>query len=235
MSDAFFTLHREIPRQGPGASEDVLWMLAQIDPPARVIDAACGPGADTETLAEALPKAEIEAVDHTPHFIEEARARLDCFGPRVRARQGDMRDLSGPADLIWCAGGVYFLGIEAALESWRAALAPGGVIAFSEPVFLADPPTEGAAAFWVDCPGIGTAASIADRVAGAGYRTRATRVLTGRPWLNYYLPLMARVARLRPGAGPELRATLDEAEAEFARWRAAPDQVAYLLSVVEPA
>jgi len=235
MNDAFFTLHRDLPRQGPGDPQDILWALTQIDPPSRVIDAACGPGADTETLAEALPKARIEAVDHTPHFIDEARARLDCFGDRVDLRYGDMLDLTGPADLIWCAGALYFLGVETALAAWRPVLAPGGVIAFSEPVFLSDPPDQGAAAFWADYPGVGSAASIADRVSRSGYRTRATRVLTGRPWLNYYLPLMSRAARLRIGAGPELAAVLDEAEAEFARWRAAPDQVAYLLSVVEPA
>lgn len=235
MSDAFFTLHREIPRQGPGAAENVLWALGQIAPPARVIDAACGPGADTETLAEALPAARIEAVDHTPHFIDEARARLDCFGDRVNLRCADMRVLTGPADLIWCAGALYFLGIETALAAWRPVLAPGGVVVFSEPVFLSDPPTAEASAFWSDYPGVGTARTIADRVLRAGYRTLATRVQTGRPWLNYYLPLMARAARLRIGAGPDLAHVLDAAEAEFARWRTAPDQIAYLLSVVEPA
>lgn len=235
MSDAFFTLHREVPRQGPGAPEDVHWALSHVGDPGRVIDAACGPGTDTETLAEALPAARIEAFDIAPHLVAEARARLDCFGPRVRVWNGDMRDLNGPADLIWCAGALYFLGLETALDLWRPVLAPGGCIAFSEPVILSDPPSPEVAAFWADYPGIGDAEALAGRVARSGYRLRGTRVLTGRPWLNYYLPLMARAARLRIGAGPDLTAVLDEAEAEFARWRAAPDQIAYLLCVVEPA
>lgn len=233
--EAFFTLHREIPRQGPGTAEDVLWALDQIEPPARVIDAGCGPGADIETLAEALPKAEIDGFDIVPHFVSEARDRSNCFGPRVRIWCGDMEEITGPADLIWSAGAVYFLGVEAALSRWRTVLAPGGVIAFSEPVFLTDTPSAAATAFWAECPGVGTARQIAIRVASAGFRTRATRLITGRAWLNYYLPLMSRAARLRIGAGPELAKELDLAEAEFARWRAAPTDIAYLLSVVEPA
>ena len=233
--EAFFTLHRDIPRQGPGTAEDVLWVLENIDAPARIIDAGCGPGADIETFAATLPKVEIDGYDLVPHFVAEARDRLGCFGPRIRVWCGDMGDITGPADLIWSAGAVYFLGVEAALERWRAALAPGGAIAFSEPVFLTDPPSKDAEAFWADCPGVGTADKIAERVASAGYTTRATRLITGRAWLDYYLPLMSRAARLRIGAGPDLAPELDAAEAEFARWRAAPTEIAYLLSLVEPA
>lgn len=232
--DPFFTLHRDIPRQGPGMAEDVLWALDQIAVPSRVIDAGCGPGADIETLAEALPKATVVGVDHVPHFVAEARERLDCFGPRVRVWCGDMAQLTGPADLIWSAGAVYFLGVEAALGRWRDSLAPGGTIAFSEPIFLSDPPAPPVAAFWADCPDVGTADTLARRIENAGFRTRATRLITGRAWLDYYLPLMTRAARLRIGAGPVLAAELDAAEAEFARWRAAPAEIAYLLSVVEP-
>ncbi|MDI3337443.1 class I SAM-dependent methyltransferase [Defluviimonas aestuarii] len=233
--DPFFTLHRDIPRQGPGTPEDVLWVLDQIDPPARIIDAGCGPGADIEAFAANLPKVEVDGFDIVPHFVEEARDRLSCFGPRVRVWCGDMEEIIGPADLIWSAGAVYFLGIETALARWRAALAPGGVIAFSEPVFLTDPPSKAAAAFWADCPGVGMADKIATRVESAGFRTRATRLITGRAWLDYYLPLMSRAARLRIGAGPDLARELDAAEDEFAGWRAAPTDIAYLLSVVEPA
>lgn len=233
--EAFFTLHREVPRQGPGMAEDVLWALDQTDPPTRIIDAGCGPGADIETFAEALPKAEIDGYDIVPHFVAEARDRLGCFGPRVRVWCGDMAEITGPADLIWSAGAVYFLGVEEALARWRPALAPGGVIAFSEPVFLTDPPSKAAKAFWEQCPGVGTAERIAARVEKAGFTTRATRLITGRAWLDYYLPLMSRAARLRIGAGPDLTPELDAAEAEFAGWRAAPTEIAYLLSVVEPA
>ncbi|SPH17748.1 Trans-aconitate 2-methyltransferase [Defluviimonas aquaemixtae] len=235
MTQAFFTLHRDLPREGPGTAEDVRWALSIVGRPARVIDAACGPGADTVTLAEELPEARIEAVDRTTHFVAEARTRVARFGGRVSVREGDMRELTGPADLIWCAGALYFLGIETALPLWRRALAPGGKVAFSEPVFVTDPPSEAARAFWADYPGVGGAASIARRVEEAEYRAVATRTLTGQPWADYYLPMEARIERLRPGASGALAQVLDAAEREIALWRAAPDEVAYLLAVTEPA
>ena len=44
-----------------------------------------------------------------------------------------------------------------------------------------------------------------------------------------------RIAILRPDAEPVLAVVLDENEAEIARWRAAPDDIAYALMVVAPA
>lgn len=44
--DAFFALHRDLPREGPGEAADVAWALevAGVAPGARVADAGCGPG-----------------------------------------------------------------------------------------------------------------------------------------------------------------------------------------------
>jgi trans-aconitate methyltransferase len=199
-----------------------------------VIDAACGPGADTVTLADALPEARIEGVDITPHFVTAARAATARFGPRVSVREGDMRVLDGPADLIWCMGALYAVGIETALPLWRKVLADGGIVAFSEPV-LPDWAGAGARAFWADYPNAGDAASIAARVAAAGFRTEATRLLTGLPWAEYYEPMQVRVDRLRAGADPALAHVLDDAQREIDLWRQAPDEIAYLLTIAAPA
>jgi trans-aconitate methyltransferase len=233
-AEAFFRLHRGLPREGPGCAADVEWALSVVGRPGRAIDAACGPGADTVTLAQALPGARIEAVDAQAHFVAAARQRTAGFGDRVSVRQGDMRTLAGPADLIWCAGAVYMLGIETALAGWRDVLAPGGHVAFSEPVLLSADPAPAAREFWAGYREIGDAGAIAARVSAAGYRTLATRVLTGPPWVDYYQPMEARIARLRPDAGAELGAVLDEAEREIALWRECPDEVAYLLAIVAP-
>ncbi|MFC6759581.1 hypothetical protein ACFQFQ_08945 [Sulfitobacter porphyrae] len=44
---AFYQLHRDLPREGPGEAADVAWAtaLADLAPVARVADVACGPGA----------------------------------------------------------------------------------------------------------------------------------------------------------------------------------------------
>lgn len=80
--DAPFAPHRDLPREGPRTARDVRWALSVAGRPARAIDAGCGPGADTVTLAEALPEARTEAVDWTPHFVAGARAfRAGCDLP----------------------------------------------------------------------------------------------------------------------------------------------------------
>ncbi|WP_413873246.1 class I SAM-dependent methyltransferase [Albidovulum sp.] len=233
--DAFFALHRDLPREGPGRAEDVHWALyaAAVPEDACIADLACGPGADTRTLAKARPQARIEAIDRVPHFVEAARATVAPFGPRVTVRVGDMAAVTGPWDLIWCAGGLYFLGVTEGLRLWLAALAPGGHVAFSEPC-LPPRPSAAARAFWADYPAVTGIEGIRERVAVAGYRVLGERMVIGAAWRDYYEPMARRVALLRPDAGPALAAVLDEAEIEIARWRAAPDDIAYVLMVVAP-
>lgn len=233
---AFFALHRALPREGPGEAADVHWALAQLDdPPMRVADLACGPGADLETLAVALPDAQLTGIDRQAHFVDAARERTKGFGERVQVRVDDMATPGGTFDLIWCAGAVYFMGIIAALTAWKPNLAQAGAVAFSEPVLLRTPASGAAMAFWGDEDiDLTDAAGIAARVTAAGFRTRATRLIIGAPWRAYYAPMDARIAALRVGADAELAAVLDAAAQEVALWRAAPEEIAYLLSVVEP-
>ncbi len=77
----FFIVHRDLDREGPGDASDVHWALNLLDiaGPVRVLDAGCGPGADTETLAASLPEAQILAVDGQDHFIQAAAARCARF------------------------------------------------------------------------------------------------------------------------------------------------------------
>lgn len=233
--EAFLTIHRDLPREGPGTTADVAWALyvAGTPPVATICDAGCGPGADAVTLAKARPQARIEAVEQIPHLADEARARTAPYGDRVHVRQGDMARLAGPYDLIWCAGALYFLGVTEGLTGWRAALAPGGRVAFSEACLLPNP-SVAARAFWADYPQVTNASGIRDRVHAAGFRMLGEHLLIGAPWEAYYRPLAARIAKLRPGASGALAAALDEAEAEIARWAAAPGEIAYALMVVEP-
>ncbi len=235
--EAFFTLHRGLPREGPGQPEDVAWAvnLAGTHGEARICDAGCGPGADTETLAELLPEAWIDALDLHPDFAEATASRCARFGPRVKAWAGSMADLAGPYDLIWCAGALYFLGVTEGLSAWRPALTRSGKVAFSEPVLLGRDEPQAVRDFWADYPAITDEAGVRARVADAGYRVLGTRPIIGEPWAAYYDPQEARLAELRRGeVSPALAAVLEEAEREIASWRAAADRIAYLLVVAEP-
>lgn len=234
--NAFFTLHRDLPREAPGEAADGHWALAQVPVPVpgRVADLACGPGADLVTLAGVLARARRHGIDRQPHFVTAAPKRVAAYGARVTVRQGDMPDPGGPCDLIWCAGAIDMPGTRVGLESWRSALAPGGHIAFSAPVLVRDPDTV-TGEFRAGVQDLADAAGIAAQVAAAGYRTLATRLIIGTPWANHYTPMVARIALLRPGAGLDLTQVLDEADRGIALWRANPAAIAYLLSVADPA
>lgn len=232
MIDAgFFRLHDDLPREGPGEPDDVRWALATagIGPGARILDAGCGPGGDISTLSE-VSNCRITAIDAHAPFVETVRRRH----PGVTARVGDMTAAEGPFDVIWCAGALYFLGIAAGLAAFRGRLAEGGAIAFSEPCLFVDPPSDAARTFWEGYPARAEPALRAE-VEAAGYRILGTRRLSDAAWAAYYGPLLARAARLRPGADPDLARAIVMAEAEAALWEEVRGETGYLLVVVRPA
>jgi len=235
--DAFFALHRDLPREGPGEAADVAWAAALIDLPqnAQIADVACGPGGDIAALLDVAPKGHVTALDKTPHFVDAAR-RAWGDDPRTTILCADMGRVANTYDMIWCAGAVYFLGIGTALTQWRKSLRkPGGVIAFSEACWFTDTPSDRSRALWDrEYPTMTDAAGIASQVRAAGFETIGTRKLSDTAWEAYYAPLDARADRLRAGADVALINVLDEAEEEAACWRAHSDEFGYLLSVVRP-
>lgn len=236
MNDAFFELHKDLPREGPGHPDDLRWVLEHIDlkDDARICDAGCGPGADVDTFLEERPSAHVTAVDAHKPFINALLARLGP-DPRVMAYAGDMLKLKGPFDLIWCAGAIYFPGIEKALIAWRPSLAKGsGAVAFSASCFFPDTPSDAARAFWGG-DRAWTQAEIGEEAARAGFKITATRRLEDAAWEAYYGPQEARIAQLRPGANEDLAAVLDAGLAEAAAWRAVKQETGYLLVIAEPA
>jgi SAM-dependent methyltransferase len=235
INEAFLTVYSDLAREGPGVPADVAWALYVAGTPvgARIMDAGCGSGADTVTLAKERPQAQIEAVEQISQYVDAARRRTAPFGDRVQVRQGDMAQIVGPYDLIWCAGALYFLGVTEGLHAWRAALAPGGCVAFSEACLLPNP-SDNARAFWAEYPQVTNVDGIRARVAAAGYRVIGERMVIGAPWEAYYASMSSRIAKLRPTAQGDLLAALDEAEAEINRWRVSPSEIAYALMVVAP-
>ncbi|MDX1501831.1 MAG: 16S rRNA (cytosine(1402)-N(4))-methyltransferase RsmH [Thermoanaerobaculia bacterium] len=57
------------------------------------VDCTVGPGGHAERLLERAPGARLVAIDRDPAALELARARLGCFGDRVRWARGDFREL----------------------------------------------------------------------------------------------------------------------------------------------
>jgi len=241
---AFFTLHRDLPREGPGERGDVAWAgeVCGLPRDARICDAACGPGADIPALLFAAPEARLIGFDLHQPFVDDATARFEgdarvsIWQARLIAMDDGLPDPAdlGPFDLIWCAGAAYFHGITECLTAWREALAPGGYVAFSDAVYLTDTPSDAVRGNWAEYPAMTDAAGIDARVRAAGFETVATRVLSDAAWEGYYGPMERRIADLKPGADAALQEVLAEAEAEARIWRDHRDEFGYLLSVVRP-
>tara|TARA_R110002072_G_scaffold203726_1_gene361739 strand:+ start:1034 stop:1756 length:723 start_codon:yes stop_codon:yes gene_type:complete len=232
---AFFTLHRDLPREGPGEAADVAWAAARVGlaPNAEMADIACGPGADIGALLHAAPNGHVTALDKTAHFVDAART-IWADDPRVTILRADMARVMNTYDMIWCAGAVYFLGVTSALTHWRKSLKSGGAVAFSEPCWFTNAPSPRSVTNWAEYPAMSDAAGIAARVEAAGYEVVATRRLSDQAWENYYAPLDARIAALRPGANAALTQVLEHAAAEAAAWRAHRDEFGYLLNIARP-
>lgn len=233
--DAFFKLHRDLPREGPGEAADVAWAagIAGLKPDAAICDTACGPGADIAALRAAAPDGHITAMDKVSTFIDQARARHG-EDSNLTLAVSDMTEITGPYDMIWCAGAMYFLGITQGLQGWRSALAQGGVVAFSEVCWFSDARPEAAVKLWEEYPAMTDIEGVANHVRAAGFETLATRKISDAAWEGYFGPLDTPIAQLRAGATGALTQVLDEAEAEAACWRAHRDSFGYLLSVVRP-
>jgi SAM-dependent methyltransferase len=210
---AFIRLYSGLPREGPGTVDSLLTVLeiADVPPLGRVLDAACGSGADSVTLRRALPNVELHGVDSQSAFIEAARAR----GLDADFRVGDMLWIDGDFDLIWCAGAVYVFGVETVLEAWRSHLRPGGKVAFSEVVWMGAASPE-AKAFWAGTyPQMDSKDGLAARIEACGYRVLSAEPLGRAGWEGYYAALRANIARLK-GQSPVMDEVIVETEAEIA-------------------
>jgi SAM-dependent methyltransferase len=240
-AEAFFALHSGHAHEAPGSRADTLRALALSGKTGRlaVLDLGCGPGAASLALLEALPEALVTGLDLHPPFVEAAIARIAAAGHGDRFR-GVVSDMAAPpaapgsVDLLWSEGAAYSIGLGHALALWRPLLKPGGVLAFSELVWLTDRPAPEAQAFFAsEYPPMTDAAGVRDLLAKAGYRLRGDFLVSRAGWEAYYLPLAQRCDALEAELGPEEPA-LVETRAEIDIWRRHGADFGYGFFVAEP-
>jgi trans-aconitate methyltransferase len=204
--ELFLQVYGTLPRAGPGGTEHTLRAVHALPSPEPrvVLDLGCGPGAQTLVLAEALPEAEILAIDVLPTMVERAQKRILDAGlaERVRAETGDMADPPvSPAsqDLIWCEGAIYFMGVQTALEAWRPLLTKTGCVAFTDAIWLKDSPTDEVRQWWEgQYPAITDEQGVRAAIHAAGFETLEAFPLPASSWRDeYYKPMQDRIASLR--------------------------------------
>ncbi|MFE3906643.1 bifunctional class I SAM-dependent methyltransferase/N-acetyltransferase [Streptomyces sp. NPDC059153] len=243
-SEAFFSLHHNLPRQSPGSDATTRWLLGLTGPlprRPRVLDLGCGPGRAALLLA-AEAGAEVTAVDLHEPFLDELREAAEArgLGDRINTVRADMAELSGPDfpdgsfDLVWAEGSAYIIGFDTALRDWKRLLAPGGSLVVSECVWTTDAPTDEARAFWEQETSLRPVSANTAAAVAAGYHVLGVRVQPDSDWDEYYVPLAERVEAADASA-PGMEWALAASRAELAMRRDHGTEYGYACYVLRPA
>ncbi|MCK9298868.1 class I SAM-dependent methyltransferase [Methanoculleus sp. YWC-01] len=240
-----FTLHENLPRQGPGSNactRKAFSMLADLPARPEVLDIGCGAGMQTVELARTCPGCRITATDVHQPFLDDLarRAASGGVGDRITILRASMDDLPFPDasfDVLWAEGSIFIVGFREGLVSWRRLLRPGGYLCLTESVWFTEDPSPEAAAFWNDCyPAIKTVPETCAIAEDAGYEVVATFPLPKSAWWgNYYVPVLKRIEDLRPkvAGNPEAEAQIEFAERETAVYREHADEYGYEFFILQ--
>lgn len=241
MNEVFWALHAGFDREGPGDVADTrrALELTGLSGAIDVVDMGSGPGASALTLLSDLPEARVTALDAHGSFLEDARGRAEAAGveDRLSTVEADMAKPPFPPasfDLIWSEGAAYIVGVSTALAAWKPLLRPGGRIAFSDAIWLTDPPHPRSKAMWEEYPAMTNAAGVREWIAAAGYECLGDFVVSDQAWENYYAPHGLRLDALEAEHGID-HPTLREAREEIAVRRDHGNDYGYGFFVATPA
>ena len=245
LGEAFFELHRDLPREGPGDDASTLralGMCTELPERPEILDIGCGPGMQTLALAGATDGV-ITAVDVHEPFLDQLRESAAAAGvdERIATVSADMGALPfepSSFDLVWCEGAMFILGIENALKAWRPLVRPGGYLVFSDLMWLVpDPPEEVRAFLSALDPSLTTVAGNLERVRAAEYDVVGHFTLPEEAWwTDYYDPLAERIpaAREKFANDEAALATIQQQADEQVIRRAYPDAYGYEFIVARP-
>jgi ubiquinone/menaquinone biosynthesis C-methylase UbiE len=116
-------------RIGPHHVAALELALAELSPPARVLDLGTGTGVAAKAVAQRFPNARVAAVDLSPTMIAEAKSRLPAeLDGRVVYEVADAAELpfdDGAFGLVTLANMIPFF------DELARVTAPGGTVVFS--------------------------------------------------------------------------------------------------------
>lgn len=242
--EIFWEIHSELPREGPGdnaSTRRAFEMMKDLPTHPNILDVACGPGLQTMELAR-LSSGHVTALDFHPPFLKEVERRALQAGiaDRVKTIHASMMEMpfdDAQFDAIWCEGAMYIMGPRAALTQWKRFLSPHGCIAFTEPCFLTDTPSEEVLNTWInDYPGMGNIESTKKIIEETGYELLGHFTIPDSAWWDdYYTPLEARLKLLREKYrdDPDKLAGIEETQKEIDMHRKYWQYYGYVFFVVQ--
>jgi len=182
---------------GPGSEADTLHVLNLL--PGRdfhlVVDAGCGSGRQTLTLAKALGVI-IHAVDIYEPFLSDLSRRAGEAGVKqfVQVHCMDMKDI--PAhfhniDLLWSEGAAYNIGFSNALRTWASAIDQNGFAVISELSWLRRKVPDTVRDFFTSgYPDMQSLQQNIKAAREAGYEVLSTHVLPEKTWVEGYYDIL---------------------------------------------
>lgn len=239
MDDAFRLVYGPLIRQAPGSAASTLRALEIALPylhDGAVFDVGCGTGASTRVLARALDRpVHASDVSSDSVVLAELRTAMTGLSGRVDFAVESLDALTAgreSAALIWCEGAAYSVGVDNALAAWRSLLVRGGLVVFSELVWLGDRRPAEAAAHWRrDYPAMGDLAALDEVLRLEGFEPIDRFILPPEDWWeSYYLPLAARIDELASD-DPAVNGVVAEALAEIDLYRRFGDSYGYVMQI----
>lgn len=199
MSDAnpIDLLFGGMEKLGPGSNSDTLKVLDMLPKAAHgvIVDAGCGAGRHTLTLAKRLQTL-VHAVDSYEPFLVSLAQRAKDAGIEqlVQTHCMDMADIPRTfreIDLLWSEGAAYNIGFPHALKTWHSAVKSCGFAVVSELSWLRDKvPAEVRQFFQAGYPDMRSADENRSIAQNAGYNVLSTHTLPKEAWVEGYYDIL---------------------------------------------
>lgn len=236
VHDYFDKLFERMKRLGPGSRESSRKAL-EFYPAGgtlKLLALGCDAGMHTFLLAEALPEAEITAIDKHAPDIQSGYS--DRIGGLVKS-MSEMVFADESFDLIWAEGAFYNTGFEPEIKRWKQFLKPGGYLIGSELSWLKPDPSEESRSYWQKkYPGIDTVENKIKQIEAAGYLVKGHYICPPTDWTkNYYNHLQKNINRMREDymGINEAMAAADMLQEEIDLYRAHSEDYSYVFYAME--
>jgi SAM-dependent methyltransferase len=242
MTDSFWTIHEDLPRQGPGSDKTTqkLFDIANSRQNLkRAIDMGCGSG--RSSLLIAANGLDVVAIDTHEAFLNQLRASAAVKGltDKIEIANMSMENPMYPEasfDLVWSEGTAYIIGLKKALVAWRRLLKPHGELVLTDCYWLTDRQSPEAIDFWkADDPLMVSVEKASDIMKDSGYSVDFTYVQPDSDWFDeYYNPLTDKIIQLSNSTDPSMQAALQTTKLEINIRRKYADEyghVGFVLSV----
>jgi ubiquinone/menaquinone biosynthesis C-methylase UbiE len=206
LTNIFFEIHSELPREGPGDNESTkkaYSMLRNLPEHPRILDVGCGPGMQTIALAK-LSRGRIIALDNHQPFLDDLKRKVEEAGVsgRIQAVNGDMHAIDYAAnsfDVIWAEGSIFVIGFERGLREWKRLLTDNGYLIVSELSWLKPDAPEEVRKFFAEVyPVMKTVEENLEVARKTGYRIVGWFAIPESSWWgNYYAPIERKLPALK--------------------------------------